>query len=917
VRFCVEARSLRRNHNTTWAEFSVGSCGKLDPLREVGRLRAKIMRPGVRLWRFLLPALLSLQTGCGVDQRPFRVELIGVATGEARIAFTLDRGFVPGSLSVRLDDREINLGSLGPLAFLGETTVSFPVVGGQHVASLRARFLSRSGIVERSQDVSLFVPILNEPGAVSLVSSWPMRGTRNLATSESIQLEFSGAPSKEMVEAIALDCANRPLEFDLHHDRESFLLLNPKGQLPAGARCRFTWSELGSIRRFNFFTAVAGTPARVEYDREIGGLSSPFPDDYYSRRDVSSLTSLRVELPKIEAESSLDQFAQLLASDVDGLDGWSPVGHVFIALSDAVDPASIPQSAMESVHPASALQLLDIDPRSATFGKRMPFVVETRDDLDNHEKLQHSLLLFPLLPLRLGGQYAVVVTRAVRAEPGRPFQPSAFMEAVLAEQSVTDSDAVVRARGLVHSALWIAENVASPPIPREDMALLTRFSTGSLEGLSEDLLHVRKQLAERQTPGFSIDSVRLDAGGVSAIVSGTWHAPRWRDGANVVRDQSGRPQINGSKPVEFILVLPLDRRPDGAPLVIYQHGNPGDARSEVPAEAHRGLVGSGFAVLGFTDVFNRELGACGFADSSIVNQLATSLIALNRNARLPEYWLQTHAEQLAFLRLAEALRSLDVLPLDAPDGRPDLDLDSPIAYMGMSEGANHAPAFLAYAPEIRSAALVVGGAPIAESLTHQIDASGLSAVAPFLMKGKGRDIWLGLSLLQTAIDRQDPIHHARFLYREPVPIEGNLRKSSVLLIAGVEDSRIPNRFTDALAWMLGPIPMLEPSPRDVPFLPRSAAPIRSNIDDQTTSAYSQVVPAGVAGVKASVGCNPQLMGALVASEGHFCAQVSLASIQQRLMFFLSALEADAPTISNPLIPTYPRQVVNSTTQGGR
>ncbi|MBW2291604.1 MAG: hypothetical protein JRG94_04760, partial [Deltaproteobacteria bacterium] len=297
--------------------------------------------------------------------------------------------------------------------------------------------------------------------------------------------------------------------------------------------------------------------------------------------------------------------------------------------------------------------------------------------------------------------------------------------------------------------------------------------------------------------------------------------------------------------------------PRGAPLVIYQHGNPGDAGSEVPVEARRGLAGMGFAVLGFTDVFNRELSAGDSADSSILNQLASSLVALNQNARLPDYWLQTHAEQLAFLRLAEALRELDVLPLAAPDGYSDLDLAAPLAYLGMSEGANHAPAFLAYAPEIRSAALVVGGAPIAESLTHQIDASGLGDAAQFLMQGNGRDIWLGLSLLQTAIDRQDPIHHARFLYREPVPIDGDLRKPSVLLIAGVEDTRIPNRFTDALAWLLGPIPMIDPAPRVVPFLPLSRAPIRSNIDDRTTAAYSQIVPAGVIGVRASIGCNPK------------------------------------------------------------
>ncbi|MBW2387610.1 MAG: hypothetical protein JRG89_04165 [Deltaproteobacteria bacterium] len=861
----------------------------------------------MRLEWLLFAAVSAVLVGCGEDERAFEIELVGITGSESRIELVLARGYLPGSLSVRLDDRALDFDAPGPLAMFRRTRLSFPVTGGRHVAKFRARFLSGAGILERSRGVTVIIPTLDGPGTASLVSSWPMQGTRNLARSEWVQLEFSAPPSAEMVDAFGLRCANRSVEFEVHRDRQSFILLNPKGQLPAGARCRFTWSELGMKRQFVFFTAVAGSPVWVEYDREIAGLSSPFPDDFFARREEASVTGLRIELPKLEDPTSLDRFAELLASEVDGLDGWSPVGHIFLALSDAVDPASIPQSPEESVHPASALQMLDTDPRSTTFGKRIPFVAETRDDLEADGKLRHSLLLFPLLPTRLGGQYAVVVTRAVRADPGRPFEPSAFMSQVLRRRSATDTQAVVRARARVFSALWVAEHVASPPIPRDDIALVFRFSTGTLEGLSEDLLHVRRQLQEHPAPEFSIDSVRSDTGAIAAIVTGTWHAPRWRDGANFMRDDRGRPRIGGSKPVEFTLALPRERAPRGAPLVIYQHGNPGDAGSEVPVEARRGLAGMGFAVLGFTDVFNRELSAGDPADSSILNQLASSLVALNQNARLPDYWLQTHAEQLAFLRLAEALRELDVLPLAAPDGYSDLDLAAPLAYLGMSEGANHAPAFLAYAPEIRSAALVVGGAPIAESLTHQIDASGLGDAAQFLMQGNGRDIWLGLSLLQTAIDRQDPIHHARFLYREPVPIDGDLRKPSVLLIAGVEDTRIPNRFTDALAWLLGPIPMIDPAPRVVPFLPLSRAPIRSNIDDRTTAAYSQIVPAGVIGVRASIGCNLRRTSALVASEGHFCAQVSFASIQQRLLFFQSALEANAPTISNPLVPVYAGQ----------
>jgi hypothetical protein len=122
----------------------------------------------------------------------------------------------------------------------------------------------------------------------------------------------------------------------------------------------------------------------------------------------------------------------------------------------------------------------------------------------------------------------------------------------------------------------------------------------------------------------------------------------------------------------------------------------------------------------------------------------------------------------------------------------------------------------------------------------------------------------------------------------------------VLLIAGLEDSRIPNRFTDALAWLLGPVPMLEPSPRAVDFLPSAPAPITANMGPNTSASYDQVVPAGIAGTDVEMGCSPYSMSAEVATEGHFCAQVSPASIEQRIRFFLSALEQDAPVITNSI-----------------
>ncbi len=90
----------------------------------------------------------------------------------------------------------------------------------------------------------------------------------------------------------------------------------------------------------------------------------------------------------------------------------------------------------------------------------------------------------------------------------------------------------------------------------------------------------------------------------------------------------------------------------------------GDSPFEAAEILGRKFAEAGFAVIGFTDVFNRDLGPRLRDDSAVLSQLVRGMgMALFRNQRLPEYWLQTHAEQIAFLRFAQGLSALNLLPL--------------------------------------------------------------------------------------------------------------------------------------------------------------------------------------------------------------------------------------------------------------
>ena len=367
-----------------------------------------------------------------------------------------------------------------------------------------------------------------------------------------------------------------------------------------------------------------------------------------------------------------------------------------------------------------------------------------------------------------------------------------------------------------------------------------RVSVATTDHIPHDLLAIKEQVLASDPPAFCVTGcpvpcpacgVAARTGAVAAIVTGLWEAPDWRDGQFLARDENGAPVVTRTRFIRFTLALPAAARETPVPVTMYQHGSPGE----------------------------------------------------------------TQGEQLAFLRLIDGLGALDVLPLGQPDGRPDLDVAAPRTYVGISQGAIHGQAFVTYAPELRAAALIVGGSRLTETLIHQ-DTSGTTPLLPGLLTVfpnlRPADVWAGLALFQLAFDPQDSHNHAAFLYRAPVEVAGTTRKASVLVVEGVSDPQVPNNSTRSLAWLLGPIPHLEPVQQAVPFLTPQTGPIRANVDAATTSAFMQYVPAGVPGIPPTPGCVGQ-------PNGHFCAQSAAESELQRTVFFQSALTDPAPVIVNP------------------
>jgi hypothetical protein len=863
------------------------------------------MRAHVRLC-----LLLSL-FACGGGARDLlTIEPPTFGAGTARIHIALGPGYVEDSLEVSLDRREVRdaftVGEEGATAVVA-------IGRGVHIVTARARF-AMGGRVRASADSARF---RTPPPLPPLLSSDPAADVGGVPRTAWIRLNFVRPVSEVGRLSVEFTCDGVRHPAAVHRTAPRSLVIDPDGDLKPSAACVVAWRGGRGPRRLSFNTAAVGPPATVIYDRFDALGTAPFPDDFWLRPDPddSRRQRLAIEMSGFEEPDRL--LMEALLRGTRRLDGFSPIAHVTLELSEAPDPYSLPWTPEESLDPMASVGLFDVMPGSPTYGARIPFRMDVRTDTA-WGRISHSLLLFPSIALEPGGRYGVVVTRRARVDRSRFFDASPFFRAVRDTPPQPDEPkALRRVRALADDVLTAVAVAANPPIPREDVALAVRFTVRHTDDIPADLLAIKEEVLAGPPPPVAVARVEAEraeeiarGSEVAAVVRGTWEAPDWRgDGLLLSRDlATGRPRRTGTRPVEFVLALPAAAREEPVPVVMYQHGNPGSAEEEVLPQARQTLARAGFAVIGFTDVLNREVSPPGKSPPErAYDQIFHIMGHLLLLKRIPDYFVQTNAEQISFLRAVEALAAIRQFTVGGPDASEGetlfgIDLSKPLTYVGVSEGANHAPAFLAFAPEVRAAALISGGRRFVEVLVHQRPEAILAPLAGLGFRQlRPTDIWVMLALFQMIFDRQDAHNFAPYLYRRPFDVAGTTRRASILLTEGLDDSTVPNHVTGALAWALGPIPQLGPAARRVPTLEVAESPVVGNIDAGTTAAFHQFVPQGVARIAPTPGCSSPPLLPQSANEGHYCVQNAAEALLQRLVFLETALTDEAPLIVNPII----------------
>ncbi|MCP3985932.1 MAG: hypothetical protein GY723_16240 [bacterium] len=714
----------------------------------------------------------------------------------------------------------------------------------------------------------------------SLAASVPASGGTVARTAWPV-LDFSSAVAAGAMNRIALICNGAAVYATQSMLDSDTVVVVPNTPMPASAACQLELGTTGGNTIISFLTAAAGAAFTTVHDRRDPDQPLPFPDDFMTAADATTATGLRPSLTLPNAPGTAMSLINALATTTETKsDGWSPLGHLAVQISEAVDLTSLPMDRDASMNPLSSVALLDVTPGSPSFGARMPFQMVPRSLTLPGEAISHALVLSPGIPLEPLGVYGLVVTDRVLDTTGEPLARSSFGAAVSGLLAPGEDPEITLARDLAEDVVSVAETLSPVPIPRDDVVLAVRMTIRSTDQFADDPLAMRQDVLATP-PNVVITSVTASSDpDVAAIVEGTFDTPTWLSALYLQRDAMGVPFSSGTKSVPFVLSLPASAATGvAAPIIMYQHGNPGSAEGEVPYSGQR-FGGDGFAVAGFTDAINRTLPDIAFQQQVIFGNVIL-------NGASPDFYMTTYAEQMAFVSALKSMGTLDVLPIGAPDGLADLD-PTVLTYEGISYGSVHAQAFLAYEPDIAAAGLVAGAARLAELLEYQdrtLPTGGdpfLSVLLPGILTGvRAPDLWMALHLFAISFDPQDSHNHARFIYRQPVLVDGTTQKASILVVEGIDDSFTPNNSTRSLAQQLGGIPQLMPHLVRASDLPEQAGPIQANVDAITTSAMVQYAPNG-ASVPPSPGCVGQF-------EGHYCAQSAPAAVAQRSAFYQSAL----------------------------
>ncbi len=550
---------------------------------------------------------------------------------------------------------------------------------------------------------------------------------------------------------------------------------------------------------------------------------APFPNDFYTRDDVSSATGKRLALDPESTPRTAGGAAtpnkHIAVEAINQSDGFSPGPLISVRIPDLDNQAAFDQSGIVSNRQMSATYSPDqpVVLIEAESGERQLIWAELDSTVTGDQS--RNLIIRPGKNLRNGHRYIVAI-RDLKDASGRPIQaPAAFR---LYRDADRTSNPIVESRRSHFESIF--KRLAQAGVGRDSLYLTWDFTVASTENLTGRMLSIRDRafaglgdpdlddgVVQGLAPNFTISKV-TDYTGVHTgngeddirLVEGTYTVPCYLDemgcptGSTFELDTDQKPiRIEGNTmEARFVCNIPRS--------VVNEDGS--FKHKARPSLYGHGLFGS---IDEMTSRNVRQLGVennvitcgtdwIGMAREDVFPTAFGALQDLSKFPALPDRLQQGF---LNFLYLGRLLVHPNGLAADDAfkfDGQSALDT-ADLFYYGNSQGGIAGGALTAVSVDFTRSVLYVPGMNYSTLLTRSVDFDTYKAILypTYPVEVERPSIF---SLMQILWDRGEPNGYANNMTDNPLP---NTPTHTVMISMAYGDHEVANIATEVEARTIG------------------------------------------------------------------------------------------------------------------
>ncbi len=714
--------------------------------------------------------------------------------------------------------RNIRLGRLGLLALASFGLTAFTGSSAASAATTITGLSTSSSSVVSAKAVSATVTPAS--GSVTVTATLKSTGA-DVPAATSVSTSGGKVTLKLTTTGLAIAKSCGSHDFTVRATTASGAVTTASGTLSKSSSC---------TKATTVPAAAAGAPAYCEFVADaIGNCLLPYPSNFFTKKDASSGTGVRVNLNRLGTITNT-KGVHVDPAEWNRNDGFSITPKIVVTVpglvQDSDSRAALASIATNSGWPTignigsysssnAAVVLVD----KAT-GTRVPVWAELDSSVGRSVR---PLLLHPAVALKEGHTYVVGLQKLKTSANVAVPAPKAF--ALYRDSKITSSSKVEARRGAYEDDFAA---LGKGGVTRANLQLAWEFTTQSTASLTRRMLSIRNQafallgdtnlanlVPEGSSPAFTITSTtsftESENSKVARRVVGRITTPCYLTSINNVPCAPGSvykynssspdatPVQNGTYSSEFRCEIPRsafsDRTSTGnavaKPPVIYGHGLLGG----------KGEVGSD-AQVDFADQYGYLYCAtdeAGFASEDV----GTAIIALGDLSHFNRMADRTQQGLLNELYLGRALVAAGGLRTNAAfqDGSGNsLISGDRLFYDGNSQGGILGGALTAIAPDFDHAVLGVNGMSYSTLLDRSKDFVSYNAAAYVPNYTVPLERSIGLSLAQDLWDRGEPSGYVNHMTTDPLP---NTPAHNVLMQVGLGDFQVANITADTEARTIG------------------------------------------------------------------------------------------------------------------